>query len=70
MNWLEVDPFEWSKVKYFAIYVLAFSGGTWSNMKVNICLDSLHLEFNVRVYVSLGQKGCTTTYTKQKKYKQ
>jgi GDP-mannose transporter len=30
---IEVDPFEWSKVKYFAIYVLAFSGGTWSNMK-------------------------------------
>jgi len=31
---IDVDPFEWSKVKYFAIYVLAFSGGTWSNMKV------------------------------------
>ena len=28
------DDFEWSKVKYFVLYVLAFSLGTWTNMKV------------------------------------
>jgi len=31
---LTVDPCEWSKIRHFGIYVLAFSGGTWSNMKV------------------------------------
>jgi len=31
---LEMDDFEWSKVKYFVLYVLAFSLGTWTNMKV------------------------------------
>jgi hypothetical protein len=35
LGWIDADPFEWSKVKYFAIYVLAFSGGTWSNMKAS-----------------------------------
>ena len=30
----EQDDFEWSKVKYFVLYVLAFALGTWTNMKV------------------------------------
>jgi len=34
LGWIEVDPFEWSKVKFFLIYVLAFAGGTWSNMRI------------------------------------
>ena len=33
-GWLEADDYEWAKVKYFCIYVLAFSGGTYSNMRV------------------------------------
>ena len=28
------DDFEWSKVKYYVLYVLAFALGTWTNMKV------------------------------------
>ena len=31
---LEMDDFEWDKAKYFALYVLAFALGTWTNMKV------------------------------------
>lgn len=31
---LRLDPHEWNKIKYFVIYVCAFSAGTWSNMKV------------------------------------
>ena len=31
---LEMDDFEWDKAKYFALYVLAFAVGTWTNMKV------------------------------------
>jgi len=31
---LVVDDFEWSKAKFFAVYVLAFSTGTYSSMKV------------------------------------
>ena len=34
LGWIEADGFEWSKVKHFIVYVLAFSGGTWSNMRV------------------------------------
>ena len=30
----EQDDFEWSKVKYYVLYVLAFALGTWTNMKV------------------------------------
>ncbi|EOD31410.1 hypothetical protein EMIHUDRAFT_232014 [Emiliania huxleyi CCMP1516] len=33
-GWVETDAFEWCKLKHFAVYVLAFSGGTWSNMHV------------------------------------
>ena len=33
-GWIEADRFEWSKVKHFCIYVVAFAGGTWSNMKI------------------------------------
>ena len=29
-----IDPMEWAKIKFFVIYVMAFSAGTWSNMKV------------------------------------
>lgn len=31
---IEVDDFEWSKMKYFLIYVVLFTIGTWTNMKV------------------------------------
>lgn len=31
---LELDTLEWRKVKHFVVYILAFSGGTWANMKV------------------------------------
>mmetsp|Transcript_2457 Transcript_2457/g.4153 ORF Transcript_2457/g.4153 Transcript_2457/m.4153 type:complete len:364 (+) Transcript_2457:81-1172(+) len=31
---LEADDFEWSKAKYFVLYVISFSIGTWANMKV------------------------------------
>ncbi|EOD24746.1 hypothetical protein EMIHUDRAFT_367626 [Emiliania huxleyi CCMP1516] len=31
---LRTDDFEWRKVKYFLIYVLSFSIGTWTNIKV------------------------------------
>jgi len=31
---LELDPVEWHRLRHFIIYVLAFSGGTWANMKV------------------------------------
>mmetsp|Transcript_44173 Transcript_44173/g.147314 ORF Transcript_44173/g.147314 Transcript_44173/m.147314 type:complete len:294 (+) Transcript_44173:218-1099(+) len=31
---LRTDDFEWVKVKYFLIYVLSFSVGTWTNIKV------------------------------------
>eukprot|EP00322_Chrysochromulina_rotalis_P028641 CAMPEP_0115863430 /NCGR_PEP_ID=MMETSP0287-20121206/18685_1 /TAXON_ID=412157 /ORGANISM="Chrysochromulina rotalis, Strain UIO044" /LENGTH=318 /DNA_ID=CAMNT_0003317877 /DNA_START=45 /DNA_END=1001 /DNA_ORIENTATION=- len=31
---LEMDDFEWSKAKYYIVYVLSFSIGTWTNMKV------------------------------------
>ena len=31
---LEMDDFDWDKAKYFAVYVLAFAIGTWTNMKV------------------------------------
>jgi len=31
---LEMDDFEWDKMKYFVIYVASFSFGTWANMKV------------------------------------
>ena len=31
---LQTDGFEWAKLKYFVVYVMAFSAGTWSNMKV------------------------------------
>ena len=33
-GWIELDPLEWRKVKHFIVYILAFSGGTWANMKV------------------------------------
>ena len=33
-GWLRFDPHDWNKIKYFVIYVCAFSAGTWSNMKV------------------------------------
>ena len=33
-GWLEMDDFEWDKVKYFLIYVLSFTIGTYTNMKV------------------------------------
>ena len=31
---LEMDDFEWSKAKYFIIYVVSFTIGTYTNMKV------------------------------------
>ena len=31
---LHTDDFEWSKAKYYLIYVLSFSIGTYTNMKV------------------------------------
>ena len=31
---LQTDGFEWAKLKYFVVYVMAFSAGTWSNMTV------------------------------------
>jgi len=31
---LQMDDFEWNKAKYFVVYVLSFSIGTWANMKV------------------------------------
>lgn len=31
---LEMDDFEWEKIKYFLIYVFSFSIGTWANIKV------------------------------------
>uniref|UniRef100_A0A7S4BTG6 Sugar phosphate transporter domain-containing protein n=1 Tax=Chrysotila carterae TaxID=13221 RepID=A0A7S4BTG6_CHRCT len=31
---LDMDGFEWSKAKYFVVYVISFSIGTWANMKV------------------------------------
>ena len=31
---LEMDDFEWSKAKHFLIYVVSFTFGTWTNMKV------------------------------------
>ena len=31
---LELDPLEWRKLRHFVVYILAFSGGTWANMKV------------------------------------
>jgi len=33
-GFLQVDDFEWAKVKYYVIYVLSFSIGTFTNMKV------------------------------------
>ena len=34
LGWLELDALEWSKVRHFIVYICAFSGGTWANMKV------------------------------------
>ena len=31
---LVIDPHDWNKIKHFVLYVVAFSLGTWSNMKV------------------------------------
>ena len=31
---VKIDPFNWDRAKYFAIYVLSFSVGTWANIKV------------------------------------
>ena len=31
---LVTDPHDWNKIKHFVVYVVAFSLGTWSNMKV------------------------------------
>ena len=31
---LSVDAYDWQKVRYFVVYVVAFSLGTWANMKV------------------------------------
>jgi len=34
LGFLTIDAYDWAKISHFCIYVLAFSGGTWSNMKV------------------------------------
>ena len=34
LNVIQVDELEWSRGKYFLIYVALFSIGTWTNMKV------------------------------------
>ena len=34
LGWLELDALEWRKVRHFIVYICAFSGGTWANMKV------------------------------------
>lgn len=34
MKCIELDRPNWRQLRYFVIYVLAFSAGTWSNMKV------------------------------------
>ena len=31
---LQLDPLEWRKVRHFIVYIVAFSSGTWANMKV------------------------------------
>ena len=31
---LRMDDFEWDKAKYFLVYVLSFTVGTYTNMKV------------------------------------
>jgi len=31
---IEMDDFEWEKIKYFLVYVVSFSIGTWANIKV------------------------------------
>ena len=33
-GWIESDWYEWSKVRYFILYVCCFAAGTWANMKV------------------------------------
>ena len=33
-GYLHMDDFEWAKVKYYVVYVIGFSIGTFSNMKV------------------------------------
>ena len=34
LGFLEMDDFEWDKAKYFLVYVLGFTIGTYTNMKV------------------------------------
>lgn len=34
MGMLELDALEWKKLKHFVVYIIAFSGGTWANMRV------------------------------------
>ena len=31
---ISLDATEWHRLKHFIVYVLAFSGGTWANMRV------------------------------------
>ena len=33
-GWLHMDDFEWDKAKYYLVYVLSFTIGTYTNMKV------------------------------------
>jgi hypothetical protein len=30
---MEMDDFEWAKVKYYVLYVISFAIGTWANIK-------------------------------------
>ena len=34
LGMLQLDAHDWGVIKYFVVYVTAFSAGTWSNMKV------------------------------------
>ncbi len=33
LGWFEMDDFDWEKSKYFLIYVVSFTIGTYTNMK-------------------------------------
>ena len=38
---IEMDDFEWAKAKFFLVYVVSFSIGTWANIKVQFALHAV-----------------------------
>ena len=57
---MRMDDFEWSKAKFFIIYVLSFTIGTYTNMKVLLMAD-VETVIGVRARSSVTQpslSGC------------